>query len=158
LVVSNKSHVLNVSILLYHYSLNLLKFQIPGVTIVNIAEFTQKLTSTNDDYERLSPPGGGMVHFRFIGNFEGEITIWDAHLYTLAYYVNKVAKYSQRDVSIRQFIDVDDMGEMGRKIEIGLNLPNIDETAILKTMIMIRQYKRLHRGRHEYGEKISVKK
>jgi hypothetical protein len=46
---------------------------------------------------------------------------------------------------------------MGRKIEIGLNLPKIDETTILKTIIMVRQYKRLSHGRHDYGEKISVR-
>ena len=125
---------------------------------MDIDTFTQKLTSTGQEYECLRLVGNGMAHFRFIGNFEGENTIWDAHLYTLAYYVEKVAELSQPDASHRQFIDVGEMSEMGRKLEIGLNLPKIDEAAILKTMIMVRQYKKLHCGRHEYGEKISVKK
>ena len=126
--------------------------------IVDIDAFTEKLTSTEQEYECLGPVGNGMAHFRFIGNFEGEATIWDAHLYTLAYYVKKVAEISQPDASLRQFIYIGEMSEVGRELEIGLNLPKIDEAAILKTMIMVRQYKRLHRGRHEYGEKISVKK
>lgn len=155
-MVSIKSHILNVSILHYDYSLNLLKFQIHGTTNMEIASFKQKLANSNRDFESLSRLNGKYVHFRFVGDFMGESIIWDVHLYTLAYYVNEVAENSQPGTSIRQFIHVGDMDKAGRKIEIGLNLLHIDEPAIRKTMIMVRQYKRLAIGRHEYGETISV--
>ncbi|MGD8783460.1 MAG: hypothetical protein PVF28_08425 [Thioalkalispiraceae bacterium] len=123
---------------------------------MDIEGFRQKITAGQHDYECLAPAGGGMAHFRFIGQFEGKPVIWDAYLYTLAYYVDEIAKLSQADRVIRQFIQVGDQNEMGRKIEVGLNLTGIDEASILKTIIMIRQYKKLSHGRHEYGEKVSV--
>ena len=37
-------------------------------------------------------------------------------------------------------------------LTVGLNLAVIDEPAIRKTLIMVRNYKRLGFGRHEWGE------
>jgi hypothetical protein len=133
------------------------KFKYMTKTIVDLEGFTQKLTDLGREYECQEPTVNGHAHFRFIGKFEGKPTIWDAHLYTLAYYVDEVAELSQAGTQIRQFIQVGETSEMGRKIEIGLNLPKIDESTILKTIIMVRQYKRLSHGRHDYGKKISVR-
>jgi len=123
---------------------------------MDITTFKQKLALSDHDYESLTTLNSGYVRFRFIGEFMGKSIIWDAHLYTLAYYVYEVANLSHANASIRQFIHVRDESKMGRKIEIGLNLSLIDEPAIVKTMIMVRQYKRLTNGLHEYGETISV--
>lgn len=109
-----------------------------------------------NDFELITQPDHDYARFRFTGMFEGEETVWDAHLYTLAYYVYQVAKFSQPAAAVRQFIHVGDMGKNGRRIEIGLNLKSIDKGAIIKTIIMVRQYKRLAAGRHEYGETVSI--
>ena len=37
-------------------------------------------------------------------------------------------------------------------LEVGLGLVAIDEPALKKTLIMIRNFKRLELGRHEWGE------
>ena len=111
---------------------------------------------TVSDPENLTRLDDGYVRFRFRGNFEGKEIVWDAHLYTLAYYVYKVAKFSRPAPPIQQFIHVGGMGKKGRRIEIGLNLPEIDNGAVMKTMIMIRQYKRLVAGRHDYGETVQI--
>lgn len=123
---------------------------------MDITAFKQQLALSSLDYEPVSTLDNRYVRFRFVGEFMGESIIWDAHLYTLAYYIHEIANLSQPESSTRQFIHVGDVGKMGRKIEIGLNLPLIGEPAIIKTMIMIRQYKRLSNGCHEYGETISV--
>lgn len=107
-----------------------------------------------DDFELIAQPDNGYARFLFTGRFEGKEVVWDAHLYTLAYYVNQVAEFSQSAPAIRQFIEVGDTNKNGRRIEIGLNLKSIDNGAIMKTIIMIRQYKRLAVGRHEYGETV----
>ncbi len=122
---------------------------------MDIDSFKQKLANSSHDFECLTPLDGGYVRFRFSGEFMAESIIWDAHLYTLAYYLYEVAHLSQSDASIRPFVHVGDMDKTMRKMEVGLNLPFIDEPAIVK--VMVRQYKRLVIGRHEYGEKISVK-
>ena len=106
-------------------------------------------------HEMVAWPSNQYAHFRFTGNFAQKSLIWDAHLYTLAYYFNQVVESSQPH-QVRQFIDVGELTPAGRQIEIGLNLPVIDEPAIVKTMIMVRQYKRLASGRYEYGETVNV--
>ncbi|MCK7581424.1 MAG: hypothetical protein MZV65_41195 [Chromatiales bacterium] len=40
----------------------------------------------------------------------------------------------------------------GAPLDVALDIPQIDEPTILRTIIMIRNYKRLHPGRHEFGE------
>ena len=44
-----------------------------------------------------------------------------------------------------------------RSITIGLNVAAIDPPVLLKTTIMIRKYKRLRVGRHEFGEQTTGK-
>jgi hypothetical protein len=113
------------------------------------AEFEQQLASHQRKFEVTTPLGEAACHLRFTGPFQGEKIIWDAYLQTLSYYVSK---HSLQDQPVRQFIEVGDAGEHGRLIQIALNLPSIDEPVVLKSLIMIRQYKRLAPGRHEFGE------
>ena len=113
------------------------------------ALFEQQLASQQQPYELLTPLGQAYCRFRFSGPFQGEQIIWDADLQTLAYYVTK---HDRDNRGVRQFIDVGNLGERGRQLSIGLNLPLIDHPSILKTLVMIRQYKRLAPGRREFGE------
>ena len=101
-------------------------------------------------YEIVNKVDDQLCHFRFPGKFAGQDIIWDAELVTLACYSGQSGQNK-----LQQFIDVGEVNDNGRKIIIALNLPCIDEPAILKTIIMIRQYKRLTFGRHEYGGIIS---
>ena len=104
------------------------------------------------DYELLSSVAEPFVHIRFSGIFEHKTTMWDALIYTLdSYYNNNASPATSRDTA-RSFIDVGEMTPQGRRIVIGLDLDKIEQSTIIKTMIMIRQYKRLHTGRHEFGE------
>ncbi len=112
-------------------------------------EFEQQLASHRQKFELLSPLGESCCHIRFTGPFQGKLVLWDAYLQTLSYYVRNQPSPLE---SARQFIEVDDVSELGRLIRIGLNVSIIDEPVILKSLIMIRQYKRLAPGRHEYGE------
>jgi hypothetical protein len=98
-------------------------------------------------YEIVEKSSDQHCDFRFAGNFLGNDVIWDARLMTLAFYARKTGKRR-----LQQFIEVGEPCEHGRRITIALNLLSIDEPAILKTIIMIRQYRRLSVGRHAYGE------
>ena len=117
--------------------------------IIDPIEFEQQLAKSGLQYELLSPLGESHCRFRFSGPFQGDLIVWDASLFTLSYYLDQ---NTPRNDAIRQFIEVGAIGEHGRLIQIGLNLQKIDEPAVLKTRIMIRQYKRLATGRHEFGE------
>jgi hypothetical protein len=122
---------------------------------MDLLKFEQQLAKRQQKFELLSPLGEACCHVRFTGPFLGERIIWDAYLQTLSYYVsNHVLSHS----SARQFIEVGEDTEHGRLIRIGLNVPNIDEPVILKSLIMVRQYKLLAPGRHDYGELLQFPK
>lgn len=123
---------------------------------MNITQFELQRQKAGLDYDMLSPMGQSYAHFRFIGHFRSAPTIWDAHLYSLAYYFKEIRPSASATQPVRQFILVGDESDTGRKITIGLNLPIIDKPVIMKTMIMIRQYKRLRYGCYEYGELITI--
>lgn len=61
------------------------------------------------------------------------------------------------EMSIRQSIEVSENNN-SYAVNIALNLKKIDEAAIERTIIMVRKYKFLHFGCHEYGETVTFKR
>lgn len=99
------------------------------------------------------PTAKHQTEFSFEGRFEAHDVIWHCRLATLA----SIARLSQQSRQ-RQFIEIHEPVEViaddkpTLTIMVGLNVTEIDATVIEKTTIMIRNYRRLHSGRHEYGE------
>lgn len=119
----------------------------------------EKLKGTGQDYELLERISDESVAIRFVGRFNDMQVVWDARITTLQY----KCRETQSDVAhigepcrLRQSIDICENSD-GYNIDIALNLARIDEAAIKRTIIMIRKYKRLHIGHHEYGEAITLK-
>ncbi len=109
-----------------------------------------KATGTPDrDYRLIGTPYDDHVHIRFTGPFRGRQVTWDARIVTLAHAAR--SRPASSTAELRQFIEVGQDNGDTRQLGIGLNVDRIDEPAILKTIIMIRQYRRLREGRHEYG-------
>lgn len=100
--------------------------------------------------ELLEPAGGSRLRLRFCGNFEGRPVTWDATFTTLASWQADHAP----DLPLRNFIDVGSETAHGLALIVGLDVPCIDIPTIRKAMMMVRQYKRLARGRHEFGRAI----
>ena len=123
---------------------------------MTLRDSQHNLTSMETDFTPLQPFDEHYQHVRFTGNFCAEELIWDAHVYTLNYYLRKVKKLATSRLNCRAFLEVGEINEHGRKIEIGLHLPYLDVPSLKKTMIMVRQYKRLVLGRYEYGETILI--
>jgi len=113
-----------------------------------LEQFEQALNQQDRDYIVDQWETDQACLLRFIGNFEGQPVVWHAHLQTLRNYAENTS--TAESSGLRQFIQLDKQQDRYR-LRIGLNLEKIDEAAILRTIIMIRQYKRLHQGRHEYG-------
>jgi hypothetical protein len=109
-----------------------------------------KVPGTPDrDYRLIGKPRDDHVHIRFTGPFRGRQVTWDARIFTLAHAARSRPVNSTAE--LRQFIEVGRDNGGTRQLRIGLNIDHIDEPAILKTIIMIRQYRRLQEGLHEYG-------
>ena len=102
-------------------------------------------------YEALEPLGGQTARIRCTGTLQGTTIIWEVRLMTLRHYYQTLSKAERRH-GIRQFIEVEPLSDGVSSATIGLNLSRIDEPAVLKTIIMLRQWKRLKPGRHRYGE------
>lgn len=85
--------------------------------------------------------GGASARLRFIGRFQGEDVVWDAELIAL----------SARPGNAAQFLDIGAPAPRGIPIRVGLGVPCIDRPTVMKAIIMVRNYKRLHPGWHEFG-------
>lgn len=91
----------------------------------------------DDEITLLSEPGGQQVRLRFGGPFEGRTVTWDATFRTAQ--------------ALPNAIEIGPEGADGLPLTVTLVLPCFDLPAIRKAVIMVRQYKRLHYGRHEFG-------
>lgn len=99
----------------------------------------------------LEPVAPVRARLAFAGPFEGREIVWDATLVTLDAHL-RAQPAEARSVQRHSFIEIGDTGINGRAVCIGLDIPAIDEAVILRAIIMLRQYKRLRVGRHEFGE------
>lgn len=94
----------------------------------------------NDDFEILDPLNGPAVRVRFLGRFEGAPVRWDAVITTL----------SHAGVE-RSFIEIGELGPEGRKLHVALPVPSVTKPTVRKAVVMVRNYKRLARGRLSFG-------
>lgn len=101
-------------------------------------------TDIISDAKLHDPLGGTRLKLCFTGPFEGKTVTWDATFTALS--ANEESPAPQRN-----FIEIGDKSEKGITLKVGLNVSCIDAPTVRKAMMMIRQYKRLARGRHEYG-------
>jgi hypothetical protein len=101
-------------------------------------------------YTLLEAPHPGRARFTFNGPFHGNDTCWDATLITLAQ--RRTADTTASLNTHAPFIEIGNETGHGRALTVALDIPIIDEATILRTIIMIRQYKRLRPGRHEFGD------
>ncbi len=110
------------------------------------AELQSRLQSLQQEYLLHGDLPAKDIELLFTGDFEGREVVWNARIMTLQEYArhHKVASDPLQFIDIRQ--------QQGKFfIEIGLNIEQIDQAAVERTIIMIRKYKRLRPGRHEYG-------
>lgn len=118
-------------------------------------EFNHRLQRQGQRYEALSPVDQPRVQVRFPGHFEGRDVIWDACLQTLRYeYEHAASRPKRSPATLRQYILIEPAVDDRMPITVALNVPQFDEPSILKTIIMIHNYKRLRLGRHEFGEPV----
>ena len=106
-------------------------------------------------FEVLEPLGGTRARVRFIGTFQAREVVWNATLVTLdRAYRDWLAGDGAlaHSAGMRQCIDVGAEEPEGFALTVALKVPVIDEPTVWKTVIMVRNFKRLNRGRHEWGE------
>lgn len=99
-------------------------------------------------YEVLDDADPGCVRIRFWGTLRGQPVHWQARVLTLRHYQQGLVPGAP---PVRPFIEVTAVGDGVGTVVVGLPLDGIDPPALIKTVMMLRQWKRLDRGRHEFG-------
>ena len=89
------------------------------------------------------------ARFKFAGRYQQRDVIWQCDLHSLQHFAETYYQQQQPE-SLQQRLIIDTRDGQHR-ITIALNLARIDKSAIYKTIIMVRNYKRLHEGEHCYG-------
>lgn len=113
--------------------------------------FARYLRRSGSDFFLYPQPEADQARLRFLGTFDGSPVVWDCHFVTLRHEYRHHPG-ADRPPRLRCFIEVGAAGERGVPLRVGLNLERIDTPALRKMIIMIRHYRRLHAGRHEFGE------
>lgn len=102
--------------------------------------FPQSFVRHGLHFTLLEPLHPDRARFIFTGPFQGRDIQWDATLSRLP------------EPDTPPYIDIGDEGRLGRLLHVALAIPAVDEPALLRAIIMIRQYRRLRPGRHVFGE------
>jgi len=115
------------------------------------------LAENGTDYLCLSTVHDSLVRVRFLGRFQDRPVAWEAAIYTLQRYQDEECAQNAAAARIspgRPFIDIAPSADGSYRLTVGLNLAIIDAPAIRKTIIMVRNYKRLKVGRTEWEPRI----
>ena len=114
-----------------------------------VAALTSLLAQTGSDYLCASDLPDTAVFVQFLGPFQNRMVAWDATLYTLtrSYQDHPAQSDSTLQLFSRPFIEITPSAAGRYSLKVGLDLPTIDAPVIKKTIIMIRNYKRLRLGR-----------
>lgn len=114
----------------------------------------RRLGETGEEYLLLEMPSSGQCRVQFTGQFNHRHVVWDVCIRTLADYANDIKQVTnQAEIKLKQFIEIEQADACYRALVV-LKLGEINTAAIGPTIIMIRKYKRLHLGRHEYGDTV----
>ena len=113
-----------------------------------------QLAELGSDYICNTRLPGTSASVLFLGQFQDHTVVWKMTLVTLAHYrlaEAEVVVTTEPRRFIRQFIYIKEGTDGVYQLNVGLDLPVIDESVIKKTIIMIRNYKRLVIGQIEFG-------
>lgn len=109
----------------------------PDPMAAAVATLTRRLRGAREPYELLSVTADE-VHLRFVGPFEGSTVVWEARVRRLG-------------AGQPRFIAVGTRHADAIALEVGLDVPVLNEPTLRKAVVMVRQWKRLCAGRHEFG-------
>jgi len=109
-------------------------------------KFRQLLIAEKSDYHLMEASNPQEIQFQFMGPFMGQEVIWHAHLMTLQ-------EYNQHnDLNLNsQQMDIEAIDPENYRIKIVLKLSQLNTASIIMCIKMVRQYKRLNLGRHNWN-------
>ena len=120
-----------------------------------VEQLRADLSSHDSDYVLLSSLPDSVAHVRFLGRFEGREVVWDMHLYTLARHEQDRGRVPiAPDFQLRGLMIIEPQAGETCHLEVALKVPVIDEPVIRKTIVMMRNYRRLKPGLRTWGDEM----
>ena len=104
----------------------------------------------DEGFTCLSALPAESARVRFTGRFEGRATRWEMRLQTLARW-REGASGPTPEPPGRGVIEVGEERDGRRELLVALEVPQIDLPTVRKAVVMIRNYRGLHAGRHIWG-------
>lgn len=99
-------------------------------------------------YELIKQYDSQHTHIKFDGSFMGKTVTWDTQFFSLKGYLKQK---NIKNLNSKQFIHIEPGDTDTLKLTVVLKIQKISEPNIQKMMIMVKQYKNLTLGLHEYG-------
>lgn len=122
----------------------------PGAKFLPVNTLDQVRTvlmEQGTDYLLLSALPASCAHVQFMGRFEGQEVLWNMHLYTLeAYAQTPDTAKTQIDPGLRGLMQIAPEATQVFQITVALRVDVIDAPTIQKTILMLRNYRKLARG------------
>jgi len=113
--------------------------------VVECEQALQHFEESGLDYLPLADHGPHHGHLLFRGPFLGREVVWDCHILPL------LDPHRPAGEASRQFIDIPlQKNNNCQHIELGLDVITISNAVVLKCIIMVRQYKNLAYGHHQW--------
>jgi hypothetical protein len=118
-----------------------------------VENFKVQIANLGTDFVCLTPLPATLANISFLGPFQGQVVLWNMTLATLSHWQQHGSDtpISGSEFFNSPFIEIAEVAEAVFQLRVGLELGHIDEPVIRKTIIMIRNYKRLAIGRIEFG-------
>jgi hypothetical protein len=127
-----------------------------GTDASELEKLKATLAATGSDYVLLSALPETKIKARFIGQFDGREVVWDAAIYTLVRHQQECGRVpTATNFSLRGLMLIEPASPHTYRLDVALNVPLIDEPVIKKTIVMVRNYRRLRIGLHTWGMRAS---
>jgi len=119
-----------------------------------IDAFKTQLQKLGADYVCNTSLPATVVCVSFLGSFQEQVVLWSMTLATLEQWRSidsKKIPEIKSELFNRPFIEIIQGQDGELSLKVGLDLDVIDEPVIKKSIIMMRNYKRLVIGKIEFG-------
>lgn len=126
-----------------------------SVDSTQVEAFKAQLQKLDSDFICLTSLPCLSASVFFLGPFQGQTVLWQMNLATLEHCRLSATQDNpplMPEVCSLPFIEIQEGDKGVLLLTVGLQLDSIDEPAIKKTIIMMRNYKRLALGRIEFGD------
>jgi hypothetical protein len=118
-----------------------------------VEDFRCQIGNLGTDFVCQTHLPATLASISFLGPFQGQVVLWNMTLATLSHWQRHGSDtpISGSESFNSQFIEIAEVAEAVFRLRVGLEVEHIDEPVIKKTIIMIRNYRRLAIGRSGFG-------